>query len=172
METNLSKDDCLGTIPNSQESAPTSSQESASTSSGSAPDSQGSAPISSQESTSTSSGSVPNSSTTAKQKIDFEISVNCQMLGGSKEMFFDVNAGKKWGEPLISNNGAIRSKRGGSCNNSQREVDEGAPPMLNFFRATCCECGNNSHSHNHCPLRKCTICGKFGHSERVCYSRR
>lgn len=45
-------------------------------------------------------------------------------------------------------------------------------PLLNFFRSHCTWCGETKHSTNYCPLRKCSVCGKYGHVDRVCFCRR
>jgi hypothetical protein len=36
------------------------------------------------------------------------------------------------------------------------------------FYGRCFQCNYTSHSQKHCPLRYCTQCGTYGHSEVVC----
>ena len=38
------------------------------------------------------------------------------------------------------------------------------------FYGNCHNCKYRAHSQRQCPLRKCTICGSFGHAASICHS--
>lgn len=37
------------------------------------------------------------------------------------------------------------------------------------FYGPCFMCGQEGHSQNYCPLRKCEFCNMYGHGRRVCF---
>ena len=40
-----------------------------------------------------------------------------------------------------------------------------------LFIGHCFYCDYDKHSQNYCPIKCCIICGKYGHSAKVCFCR-
>lgn len=56
--------------------------------------------------------------------------------------------------------------------NNKCAIFMGNDRVYRDFCGTCYNCGWKAHSQNFCPLKECTICRKWGHTERVCYHRK